>query len=907
MPWILVLAATVLLLCACRGPDTQAPAPAPAAAVAPGDTCSPQRRMAWAHYVPWYDPARTAHTARGFWDQPSAAALPDLRAEFAAAQAAGIDGFLVDVVGAPRPKATAFAEGVAGMLAAAEGTPFLVAACLDGGHGDLDWQAEEIARMAALFATHPNYPRVGGRPLFATYSALGRTPEQWRGIRERLRAKGLDPYLLGDLAGGFGQVDDAKVAEYAAVFDLLYVFAAYPHRPSAGAPALSTGERFQRLGAASAAAGRPWMPVLWPGYLGGWLNGRNDFHQPFRGLDVLWECAQALDPQRDAWVHLCTWNDHDETSLMPTAIGGGGKLALCAAALARWRGQEPPAQARVLAAYRREELVGSDLRIEVATLPGREGGALAVDGWLQGPDGARLAELPARTLAADAWAGAEWRIPTAGLAAAAAWTPVLRVRRDGQAGAPTILPAILPATGWLEDASTVVTALDACAAGQARLTVAEDGDALRARLDLQADEPVRSATLWRNDRCLAGFTPASAAPAPALLHLAIPTFRPHRLRLTVADGALVAADRRGGLKPGSWSAAGFDLRHEHDWNALTVTLATTPATVVRVQIDEQPAQAIDLARLAAGGTATCGTPAATAIARADYDPRGVAPGTDARAYDTALRCGPGRPGDRWCARVELQSGRVLWSPVQAPWAGAPRRLAVIDSALSLDATADASGTLGASGWLEPAPRPQQAVEALVHPAALRAARWSLAADGADLAGDRPLAALRAPAQARLLAADGPDGHPCLHFDGRSAVTLPRRVWPLGPCTLALALRPAAAPTGDQAVVTRKGWATGLNLRLRADGRAEVWRDGHGTPAVRVAGDRALEPGTWTVLRAVYDGTRLRLWQDGRLAGETAAPASQVHGNCTVTLGAAENGFAGALADLEVLGWAAPPP
>lgn len=917
---ILPALAALLILASCQGPAPMVPqrdAPAghaeePVAApgqpaALPGDRCSPTRRMAWAHYVPWFDPARTAHTAGGFRDQPSAAAMPDLRAEYATAQAAGIDGFLVDVVGGARPQATAFVDAVGGMLKAAEGTTFLVTPCLDGTKSDLDWQAEEIERMAARFSTHPNFPRVAGRPLFATYGSMGRTPEQWRGIRERLRSKGLDPFLLGDLDGGFGLPDDAKVRAYAAVFDLLYVFSANPHRPPAGSPAASTGDRFQRLGAVCSAAGKPWMPALWPGYLGGWLNGRNDYHQPFRGLDVLWECAQALDPARDAWVQLCTWNDHDETTLEPTAIGGGGKLALCAAALARWRGQEPPDEARLLAAYRREELVGSDLRIEIACLPGRETADLAVGGWLQGQDGSRLAELPERTLAAASWARTEWRIPTGGIATAAAWTPVLTVRRDGRAGQPIALPAILPATGWLENAETMVIPLDACAGGQARLSLREDGDALRARLDLDAAEPVRSATLWRNDRCVARFAPAGDVPPPALIHLSMPTHRPHRLRLMVDGGAVVSVDRRSGMAPGSWTAAGFDLRHDLGWNALTVSVATTAATAMRVQIDEQPAEPVDLTRLAAGGLVACGHPVAATIARADYDPSGVAPTADARSYDAALRCGPGRAGDRLCARVELASGRVLWSPVLAPWAGAPRQVAVFDSAISIDATADFSGTLGCDGWLQPAPRPQTVVEALVHPSALRAARWSLAADGADLAGDRPLAALRLPAQGRLLAADGPDGRPCLHLDGRTAVTLPRRVWPIGPCTLSLALRPDAAPASDQAVITRTGWATGLNLRLRSDGRVEVWRDGHQTPATRVVGDQVLEPGAWTALRATYDGRRLRLWQGGRLAGEADAPASQWHGNCTVAVGAAEHGFVGGLADLQVQAWVDTPP
>lgn len=74
------------------------------------------------------------------------------------------------------------------------------------------------------------------------------------------------------------------------------------------------------------------------GYYGAWLNGRNDFYQVHCGFDQAHHSFEAANTPKAKFLHYTTWNDHDETSLLPMVFTPANPL-ITRAYTARFKGE----------------------------------------------------------------------------------------------------------------------------------------------------------------------------------------------------------------------------------------------------------------------------------------------------------------------------------------------------------------------------------------------------------------------------------------------------------------------------------------------------------------------------------------------------------------------------------------
>ncbi|MCK6490438.1 MAG: hypothetical protein L6R48_19365, partial [Planctomycetes bacterium] len=337
------------------------------AGVALASEIDARSRLVWAHYTPWFQPVDTVELAvrqDNACDLPLAGDLDRrLAAEIAGARAMGADGFLVDVVMHARQRPdTAYLRR---MLAVAAREGFLVGLCLDPVHADAQAIAAGAAALLDDCAGLPAYPLVGGRPLLSTYRVREDGPAVWRQVRAELRRGGRDPFLLGDLMSPNLVLDAEAVDAYAGCFDGLYQFCEYGGSRSAAGRPQPPAAAEAVLAAAAARQGLVHAGLVMPGYLGRWHQGRNPYHLPFHGFQVLLGWGRLAGAGRPGWLHLTTWNDHDETALMPTVFTGAVNTELVAALVADWRGgARAAARPRCHLAYPREVLVGTPLHID---------------------------------------------------------------------------------------------------------------------------------------------------------------------------------------------------------------------------------------------------------------------------------------------------------------------------------------------------------------------------------------------------------------------------------------------------------------------------------------------------------------------------------------------------------------
>jgi len=258
----------------------------------------------------------------------------------------GIDGFFNDVC-VVKSGPSAFWD-LRPFLKAAEGTPFHFGICLDG-RTTVAHQVEEIVRMLSVYGDHPNYPKMNGRYVVDTYTYFRWTPEEWAQMRKGCADAGYPLYLIANVETGFEPFSEKRLADYADQFDCAYSFSLVAKAHS-GKEVLEDVVR--RTAAFCDARGKMYMPCLWPGYYGAWLERVNCFYQPFLGFDTLHRRFAAGGGARTDWLHVTTWNDHNETTLEPQRLTSGNRRLIRAYSRA-FKGLVPSTENDVHFAYLR--------------------------------------------------------------------------------------------------------------------------------------------------------------------------------------------------------------------------------------------------------------------------------------------------------------------------------------------------------------------------------------------------------------------------------------------------------------------------------------------------------------------------------------------------------------------------
>lgn len=865
------------------------------------------RKMAWAHYVPWFKPENASLTTEFLYDYPlqdvaeSGNRTTYYQDEFAKAKQVGIDGFFIDI-GASRERGPSYDWDLRQFLNAAEGTDFQIGICLDH-KMDVPYQVGELKRMLKTYGDHPNYPKWNGRYVIATYTFPGWTPEEWREIRKQLKAAGYDIFLIANLDPGvLKSLDEKTLDAYADCLDAAYMF---------GAPGINNEppevnnrilDKFARK------HGKLFLPCLHPGYYGAWLKSTNDFYQPFLGLDMLYETFASARESHPQWVHLTTWNDLIETALMPRAFTPGIVRTLRAYLATLKETGVKAKEPEVVLAYHREELPGTLLRIEALNLPSEGKDPVVVSGLLRDIGGKPVAGLASKTFAPGEYGRAEWLIPTANLVRSPYVVPEITVQ-SGAWKKTVSAPAVFFVSSWLQNATTVNIGVNDLIAFDNALEIAQAGNRLSAAITFRSPELLKRAILFKNDRPVALFTPGLKSDE-TLLSVKVSRVD-GSLNLKVNNGRILRAVKnyeKNGCPWFRWNASSLETTNTPKGAVIAVTAAGGPDMTFTVTGPHAPPAEFKAADICAAGE--LGNANGTFFVLPEMTVLNAEP---LKWKDGELKLNwfarTPRAADSYFVRYETMDGKVAFSKVQYPFAnGNPTAMRpILETPVSLETPSGPTGWCrrDKSEFLTPdAQLPVKKTRVVEKPLSLlteRAGLWKFDGNGDDAIG---FYSMNIP-QNRFV----PGGHDgrgsTLSFTGNEKIPMRFRYWPCGTGTIGFWLNPAPYRGKAQSVIFKSGWTDGVSVNLLADGRVEALRTYHEKNDRDVIhGKTPLVPGKWTKIEITTDGRKMRLFIDGKPDGQTDLAPVRTFGNCTVFLGGGMAGYenyAGLLDELSVKG------
>ena len=729
--------------------------------------------------------------------------------------------------------------------------------------------------MLSTYGDHPNYPKMDGRYVVDTYTYFSWTPDEWARIRKGCADAGYPIWVLANVERGFDPFSEKKLADYADQFDAAYCFSIVAKAHS-GREVLEDVVR--RMSDFCDVRGKMYVPCLWPGYYGAWLERVNCFYQPFCGFDTFHRRFAAGWGVRSDWLHLTTWNDHNETTLEPQRLTTGCRR-LVPAYVRAFKGLPPVATNDVQFAYLREAVPGTVHRFQAFRPPTAAKGTCSVAGCLRDVKGTVVAELPRRTFAAEDWASLEWLVSTTPLAVSPVLTPEFTVA-DGTGTRTVTLPPVFLLTPYLRNPETVkVSMRDRRTVSNAFAVAYADG-VLSARCTFDSPVPVRRATLYRNERPVGAFGVSANTVLPVY-------FTGHHDVSLVPEGGAVEyalkSFETNGMRHFSWDARRIRSTMTPGWMKFAARLAARADTRI-AYTSAGETRTFTPAELAACGTIRLKD--GMIELAPDGTLRDLPPLDRARGdFGLSVWSRAPRATDAFWVEYEFADGTSGESAVVHPFATdtAPRTMHVLETPVTPDWTSSACGQADAPVFrASPAEWPvlsNRVVTAQVSPLAVRRNEFPMAPDGK---GVRPRAAL------------------------------PFKEWPMGTFELRCTVVPHAAGGKGHELLTVGGWQEGPCLKLLADGRlaAEYGSEvdwvraqmaGH---AEDPAGRRAVVVSREPLVRgkpvsvAVRSNCRsLVLVLDGEQQGSAPIAPVRTYGNCQPALGAGVNGPSPAVAEL----------
>lgn len=827
------------------------------------------RKMVWAHYVPWFVPENASQMSQRVYDFPQTdVGTNPLRDEIRRALDQGVDGFFNDMV-AHEGGRTSFWD-LRPYLAAAEGTPFQFGICLDR-RVSVAHQVKELVHMLSTYGKHPNYATCGDRFVVCAYTYRAWTPDEWRAIRQGCADAGWPIHVVANIETPFSAFDEKAFAPYAGLFEGAFHFSIMG---CGRTPFKSVETEMREADAFCRKNGAAFMPCLWPGYYGGWLPGRCSYYQPFCGLDTLqrrFDAAQALNNVR--WLHVTTWNDHDETTLQTRRLATGNPAIVRAMARA-FRGEHPAEKTDVVFAYLRENIPGTVLRFEAQRLPSVEKGVVSVAGRLLDENGEIVAGLSERRLADADWTRTEWLVPTTKLSASHVLTPEFVVRLPSETRVVT-LPPVFQFTGWLANPETVKVSIHDRRPMMSSFDLAWQDGVLEGSCTFASEAPLKRAVLYRNERPVTAFTPGRPTVLPVFFS------GDGWLDLQVANGRIARAVKSfetNGAPHFAWNAQRMTSRLTPTWMKLTARIETEARTKLTFT-DNRAVRTFTPRDLVRFGELRCG--AGTIRLSSDgtlYDlpPLGLKRG---RLFLSVWAAKPAPTDDFW-VEFEFADGTFAESKVRQPFATArrPIPMAVVETPVTLDRTSGASGMPDAREFLAPetawpVKKTRVVSSSCVSPFSVRHAKFDFS--------NAPLLRPK----------------------------LPQRQWPMGPFRLTCAFTPLATDGAAHPILSPNGWNEGPSLTLAADGRlVAAFAGGTGEAAFACEAKTAapLTRGRRVRITLVNDGRTFKLLVDGVEVGVCAVPPVRVYGNCSPSIGAGVNGESPTVGLLHDLAFAGDP-
>lgn len=805
-----------------------------------------ERKMVWAHYVPWLTPDNASQMSGRFYDFPQCEVGEDpYRAEVLRALDQGIDGFFNDMV-AHAGGETSFWD-LRPYLKAAEGTPFQFCICLDA-TVPVTQQVQEIVKMLSTYGDHPNYPKWKDRYLVGTYTYFGWSAEDWRAIRKGCADAGYPIWVVANIESGYKVYTDERLQPYAGLFECAYFFS---NNGVAWVDNKSLEQELREAANFCRSHNARFMPCLWPGYYGGWLNGRCSFYQPFLGFDSLlrrYGCARTLDAQ---WLHVTTWNDHDETTMQTRRLTTANP-AMVRAMSREFKGLPSSGESEMQFAYLRETVVGSLLRFEGVRLPSSEKGGVKVRGRILDVDGKPVADLKSRTFAED-WQRHEWIVSTTGLAKSPVLVPEFTLERNGR-GRTVRLTASFLVTTCLKNPETVKVSERDRRAIESDFELSWKDGVLRGICKVSGEADLKRAVLYRDERPVTCFTKEKKTILPVFFN------GQGRIRLSVANGVIAQAVKSFETKDSrnfKWDAQSILSEMTQGWMRMTARIEAEPQTeleffVMRERKVLKPMDLVgqDVHRVGQGSI--CLVPDGTLY---DLPSLGLRSGT----LNLSVWSAKPDPTSAFWVEFEFADGTFAESRVRYPFAlsTAPVALDVIETEVTLEHTSGAAG--------------------------LPDARPFLTAD-ADLPvrGSRSLTARVSPFCIREEYFDCAD-------ETSDDLSLPQRRWPMGPFRLACTFTLLAPDGAEHPILFKDGGNEGPELKLLADGRLAASYCGGGGRgfaefSYTVNTKQPLQKGKQVVVTLVRNKDRFALYLDGTLQQQVKVPPLRVFGNLSPKVG-----------------------
>lgn len=291
--------------------------------------------------VGFHDPRRLAGPGRldiGAAHYPEAGPYDSrddalIRAQFALARAAGLDGFAVSWWGRESEEAL----GLAALFRHASAAGLVLAPYYETGELWPRGASGVTADLVSLLDRHGHeraWLRVGGDPVVFLYASHRLRPRVWDAVRARLVASGRRVFLVADAPSPDWLLERP---DWLRRFDALHVYTPVVFQ----ARGRDVGGVYRRYADLAHAAGRPFVPAVAPGFddrqvrTPGTLVDRADGAT----YDRSWQAARAVDPP---WILVSSWNEwHEGSEIEPSVEHGRRYLEATRAWADRFRAGAP--------------------------------------------------------------------------------------------------------------------------------------------------------------------------------------------------------------------------------------------------------------------------------------------------------------------------------------------------------------------------------------------------------------------------------------------------------------------------------------------------------------------------------------------------------------------------------------
>jgi hypothetical protein len=256
-----------------------------------------------------------------------------IRAQFALARRAGLDGFLVSWWGRESEEAL----GLAALFRHAGEAGLVLAPYYETGELWRRGASGVAADLASLLDRHEreaSWLRVAGAPVVFLYASHRLRPRAWDAVRARLAAEGRRLFLVADAPGPEWL---SMRSDWLRRFDALHVYTPVVFL----ARGRDVGETYRELGGLARRVGRPFIPAVAPGFddRGVRTPGTVVDRAGGRTYDDTWQAALATDPP---WVLVSSWNEwHEGSEIEPSVEFGSRYLDATRVWAARARQRAP--------------------------------------------------------------------------------------------------------------------------------------------------------------------------------------------------------------------------------------------------------------------------------------------------------------------------------------------------------------------------------------------------------------------------------------------------------------------------------------------------------------------------------------------------------------------------------------